>query len=94
VAAAEFSFLLALPTLGAATLFDLVRGLDDLRGGAAGGAPALAVGLLVSAVVAALAIRTFLGYLTRRGLEPFGWYRIALGILLALWLWPRGGSTP
>ena len=94
VAAAEFSFLLALPTLGAATLYDLVRSLDSLRSGAAGGAPALAVGLLVAAVVAVVAIRSFLGYLTRRGLEPFGWYRIALGVLLAAWLWPRGGTGP
>jgi len=94
VAAAEFSFLLALPTLGAATLFDLARSLPELRGGAAGGPVALGIGLLVSAVVAALAIRTFLAYLTRRGLEPFGWYRIALGILLAVWLWPRGGAAP
>ena len=85
------SFLLALPTLGAATLFDLVRSLDTLGAGAAGGAPALVVGLLVAAIVAAFAIRSFLGYLTRRGLEPFGWYRIALGVLLVVWLWPRGG---
>lgn len=94
VAAAEFSFLLALPTLGAATLFDLARSLPDLKGGAAGGPVALVIGLAVSAVVAALAIRTFLAYLTRRGLEPFGWYRIALGVLLAAWLWPRGGGGP
>jgi undecaprenyl-diphosphatase len=92
VAAAEFSFLLALPTLGAATLFDLARSLPELRGGAAGGPVALGVGLLLSAVVAGLAIRTFLAYLTRRGLAPFGWYRIALGLLLAFWLWPRGGG--
>jgi undecaprenyl-diphosphatase len=94
VAAAEFSFLLALPTLGAATLFDLARSLPMLRSGSAGGPAALAVGTLVAAVVAALAIRTFLRYLSRRGLEPFGWYRIALGILLLIWIAPRGGAGP
>jgi undecaprenyl-diphosphatase len=93
VAAAESSFLLALPTLGAATLFDLARSLPDLSGGAAGGPAALGIGLLASAVTAAIAIRTFLAYLTRRGLEPFGWYRIALGLLLAFRLWPRGGAV-
>ena len=94
VAAAEFSFLLALPTLGAATLFDLARSLHMLRAGEAGGPAALLVGIAVSAVVAALAIRTFLRYLTRRGLEPFGWYRIAVGILILLWIGPRGGAAP
>lgn len=94
VAAAEFSFLLALPTLGAATLFDLARSVPQLRGGEAGGPAALLTGLLVSAVVAVLAIRSFLAYLTRRGLEPFGWYRIALGLLVIAWFWPRGGTSP
>jgi undecaprenyl-diphosphatase len=94
VAAAEFSFLLALPTLGAATLFDLARSLPELSGGAAGGPVALAIGILVSAATAALAIRTFLAYLTRRGLEPFGWYRIALAILLLIWILPRGVGAP
>jgi undecaprenyl-diphosphatase len=94
VAAAEFSFLLALPTLGAATLYDLARSLPEFKAGGAGGPAALAVGLLVSAVVAVLAIKTFLAYLTRRGLEPFGWYRIALGIVIAIWLWPRGAGGP
>ncbi len=94
VAAAEFSFLLALPTLGAATLFDLARSLPMLRSGQAGGPAALLVGIAVAAVVAALAIRTFLRYLTRRGLEPFGWYRIAVGILILLWIGPRGGAAP
>ncbi len=94
VAAAEFSFLLALPTLGAATLFDLARSLPMLRAGAVGGAAALLVGITVAAVVATLAIRTFLRYLARRGLEPFGWYRIALGILLLIWIGPDGGSQP
>lgn len=94
VVAAEFSFLLALPTLGAATLFDLARSLPELASGAAGGPVALGIGILVSAVTAVLAIRTFLAYLTRRGLEPFGWYRIALGLVLLVWLWPRGAGVP
>jgi undecaprenyl-diphosphatase len=94
VVAAEFSFLLALPTLGAATAFDFAKGYDPILHGAAGGFPALAVGLLTAAVVAAIAIRSFLRYLTRHGLEPFGWYRIALGIALAALLWRHGAVAP
>jgi len=87
VAAAEFSFLLALPTLGAATLYDLVKSREDLLSGAAVGPAAMIVGLAVAAVVAAIAIRSFIRWLTRHGLEPFGWYRIALGILLLVLKW-------
>jgi undecaprenyl-diphosphatase len=92
VVAAEFSFLLALPTLGAATLFDLVKSRESLLGGAQVGAAPVLVGLVVAAIVAAVAIRTFLRYLTRHGLEPFGWYRIALGIVLIAALWHRAGG--
>ena len=87
VAAAEFSFLLALPTLGAATLYDLVKNYPGLTGPALGGPGPLVVGLAVSAVVAALAIRGFLRYVVSRGLAPFGWYRIALGVIVIAYLW-------
>ena len=86
VAAAEFSFLLALPTLGAATLFDFVRSRHELMSGDVVGLPAVLVGLVVAGIVAVIAIRSFLRYLTRHGLEPFGWYRIALGLALFLLL--------
>lgn len=92
VAAAEFSFLLALPTLGAATLFDLAGNWEALTGSGMGAA--LAVGLFVSAVVAVLAIRGFLRFITTRGLAPFGWYRIALGIVVIAVLWGRPEDLP
>jgi undecaprenyl-diphosphatase len=79
--AAEFSFLLAIPTLGAATLFDLAKNHRTLLE-APGGLSALVVGLVVSFVVALLVIAVFLRYLKRYGLAPFGWYRIALGALV------------
>ncbi len=91
-AAAEFSFLLSIPTLGSATVFDLAK-----NGGALlstpGGATALAVGLAVSFVVALLVIAVFLRYLKRFRLAPFGWYRIALGGLV-LWLWIASATAP
>lgn len=76
--AAEFSFLLALPTLGAATLYEGYKARHEL--GAEVGSLSVAIGLVVSFVVAWAVIALFIRYLKRRGLEPFGWYRIALGI--------------
>jgi undecaprenyl-diphosphatase len=81
--AAEFSFLLALPTLGAATLYEAYKAREVLM--AHGGGVNLAVGLVVSFFVAWAVIATFLLYLRTRGLEPFGWYRIAVGAI-ALWI--------
>jgi undecaprenyl-diphosphatase len=78
--AAEFSFLLSVPTLGAATLYEMFKARHELAHGA--GAPQLVVGLVVSFVVAWLVIAAFLRYLSRRGLEPFGYYRIALAIVV------------
>jgi undecaprenyl-diphosphatase len=93
VVAAEFSFLLALPTLGAATLFDLAKHHDELLGPALGGPAPLVIGVATAAVVAALAIRAFLSYLTSRGLTPFGWYRIVIGLLLIALLWGNPGAA-
>ena len=79
-AAAEYSFLLALPTLGAATLFDAVRGggalMDEV------GLAATVIGFGISMVVAMLAMRGFIGYVSRHGLSPFGWYRLALAAVV------------
>ena len=88
--AAEFSFLLALPTLGAATLYEAYKARRALVG--AVGNANLAIGLVVSFLVAWAVIGGFVRYLQRRGLEPFGYYRIALGaVVLGLWLAGRGG---
>lgn len=75
--AAEFSFLLALPTLGAATLYEGYKARHELLAG--GGATELGIGLVVSFVVAWAVIAGFLAYLKKRGLEPFGVYRIVAG---------------
>lgn len=90
-AAAEFSFLLGMPTLLAATGYSLFK---NLRESAKAGTPNLfdvfgytpaIVGIVVAAASAALAVGWLVGFLNRHGLTPFGIYRIALGItLLAL----------
>lgn len=76
IAAAEFSFLLALPTLGAATLYSGARNFDALLECA--GADGLIIGLIVSAITAAIAVKAFVKWLTSHGLLPFGIYRLIL----------------
>jgi undecaprenyl-diphosphatase len=75
--AAEFSFLLALPALGAATIFEGWKARHELLAG--GGGPALIVGLVTSFLVAWWALASFLSYVKRHGVEPFGYYRSRSG---------------
>lgn len=79
--AADFSFLLAIPTLGAATVYELSKSYQDMTS-TPGALSALAIGLVVSFVVALLVIAAFLRYLKRFGLMPFGVYRIVLGVVV------------
>ena len=80
LAAAEFSFLLALPTLGGATAFDLLKHGGQLVHTVGPGA--LLVGLAVALVSAALAVKAFVAWLVRHGLVPFGVYRVILAALV------------
>ena len=82
-AAAEFSFFLAIPTmLGATTLKVLKHGLHF----SAHEWALLAVGSVVSFVVAYAVIAAFMRYIQTRSFAPFGWYRIVLGIVVILTL--------
>ena len=85
--AAEFSFFLAIPTMLGATTLELVKHRDTLLAGASGvGLGAVAVGFVVSFVVAIVVVRVFVGYISRHGFAPFAWYRIAAGIIALAWL--------
>jgi len=77
--AAAFSFYLAIPTLGVATIFDLLTALDQLTAARLG---QLALGTLVALVVAWLSIGWFLRYVTGHSFVVFGVYRIAAGVLV------------
>lgn len=86
--AAEFSFLLGLPTLGGACVFKLAKNLKQAHDlGAPNlfeqlGPDAVVIGLVTATVSAALAVSWLVGFLNRRGLAAFGWYRIALAAAL------------
>ena len=74
-AAAEFSFLIAVPVLCAASGYELLKMRDQF---VADDAISLVIGFVVSFVVALLAIKGFVGFLSRGKLAPFAWYRIVV----------------
>ena len=81
--AAEFSFFLAVPTMLGASTLELAKHHDDLGTAGLGG---IAIGFVVSFVVALVVIRWFIGIVSRRGFAPFGWYRIVAGGAALVWL--------
>lgn len=77
--ATQFSFYLALPTLGGATIYTFLKNAgaispDDLS--------ILIIGTVVSGVVAWIAMRWLLDYVARNSFVPFGWYRIVVGLII------------
>lgn len=83
--AAEFSFLLAIPVLGAACAHDLLKNGKALLA-TSEARLALAIGFVVSFVVAWAVIAAFLQFLRRWSLAVFGYYRIVVGVLLLVFL--------
>jgi undecaprenyl-diphosphatase len=86
--AAEFSFLLGLPTLGGACVYRLFKNLREASesGGEnlfeALGATNVVLGMMVALVSAAIAVRWLVGFLNKHGLTAFGVYRIGLCVVL------------
>lgn len=86
--AAEFSFFLAVPTMAAASGYKLLKlitepsGLDLLKNNL----PILLIGNLVAFIVAMIAIKFFIDYLTKYGFKAFGYYRIVVGLAILVLL--------
>ncbi|MEW9082170.1 undecaprenyl-diphosphate phosphatase [Caldanaerobacter subterraneus] len=78
-AAAEFSFFLAIPTMLAATGFELVKNITSMS---LLEWEALAVGFIMSFITALIVVDKFLAYLKRHVLKPFAYYRLLVGVLM------------
>jgi undecaprenyl-diphosphatase len=76
-AAAEFSFFLAIPTMAGAFAYDLYKNLDQIDLNHAG---VIGLGFVVSFISGLIVVRGMLGFISKRGLSPFGWWRIAVGV--------------
>jgi len=85
VAAVEFSFILGLITLSAATVYDGVRHGDLML--AEYGWLDMALGLVFAFIAAVLAVKWLLNYLKKHSLAVFGWYRIGIGVVTACLVW-------
>jgi undecaprenyl-diphosphatase len=82
--AALYSFLLAVPTIGAASLLDLFK-MRGMLFSSINLLPVLIVGFIISFIVAYIVVKWFIGFLQKNTLIPFGIYRIILGVIL-FWL--------
>ena len=80
-AAAEFSFFLAVPTMLAATLFKMLKLFTDENSAQVlkENVDTLIIGNVVAFIVAMLAIKFFINFVTKYGFKAFGWYRIVVG---------------
>lgn len=81
-AAAEFSFFMAIPTMAGASLIKMLKFGFGFTGAEL---TILLVGCITAFIVSYVAIKTFIGYIKDHSFTAFGWYRIALGALVALY---------
>lgn len=79
--ATEFSFLLAIPTMFAATGYDLLKNINSFDSSQI---TTLSIGFIASFFTAILAVKWFIKYIARNTLVPFGIYRIVVGIIFFL----------
>ncbi len=79
----EFSFLLAVPTMLSATLYDIYKSGFSFSSSDWG---TILIGFIVSFLVALVVIKWFLSYIRKHTFKIFGWYRIILGFVLILLL--------
>ncbi|HEY1629887.1 MAG TPA: undecaprenyl-diphosphate phosphatase [Rhizomicrobium sp.] len=85
-AAAAFTFYLAVPTMLGASVYELYKHHEGLTPSAM---QTIGVGFVVSFIVAFIVVKTFIAFIGRFGLKPFGWYRLAAGLALIMFLMTR-----
>ena len=86
-AAAEFSFFLAVPTMFGATCLEMYKLITHEEGSVllqGDNLQMLIVGSVVAFIVAILAIKFFIDYVTKYGFAAFGWYRIIVGLIIII----------
>lgn len=83
-AAAEFSFFLAIPTMFAATCYKLLKFFQEGNGFETEEIQLLVIGNVVGFIVAIIAIKAFIAFLTNYGFKLFGYYRIVVGLLILI----------
>jgi undecaprenyl-diphosphatase len=77
-AAADFSFFLAIPTMGGAFAYDLMKNYGQMT---SSNTLLVAVGFAVSFVTAWIVVKSLLDYVTRHGFALFAWWRVIVGSL-------------
>ena len=84
--ATEFSFFLAIPTMFAATFYDVFKHRDLLH---AADLPMFAVGFVVAFIAALIAVRALIRFVASHNFKGFAWYRLIFGTLVLLYFWGR-----
>ena len=84
--AAEFSFFLAVPTMIGASTLELFKNSEAIAAGIGASFAEIAIGFVISFVVAVIVVKAFVHFVSRHGFGPFAWYRIAAGIAALAWL--------
>lgn len=83
----EFSFLLAIPTMAAATGLDLYESRELISGLSGQDLIVWAVGFITAFITAIIGIKFFIKFIQKNDFEFFGWYRIILGASVIIWLY-------
>jgi undecaprenyl-diphosphatase len=78
--ATEFSFFLAVPTMLAASSYDLYKNWGDLNADSLG---VIAIGFVAAFLCALVVVRGLIAFVSRHGFGPFAWYRMVIGVVMA-----------
>lgn len=82
----EFSFLLAIPTMAGATFLDIIKNQETIMNLGNQDIITWAIGFILSFITAIIGVKFLLKFIKNNNFIPFGWYRMGLGIVIALFL--------